>query len=94
MRDLHIDEDWDVPTEFDEDDKEQLLLEFIENCPYDTSDIPDDVFNSRIMQGIDEHLDYYTHTNGKIYVDDWDVFDLDLKVRLTDIVKELLGENE
>lgn len=94
MKDLMIDEEFDIPTTFDGHKKDEYYQIFLENCEYDINSIPDDELDIAIMDGINEHLEDYTHLNGLIYVEDWDVFDSDLFYLLNSKVEKLLEKYE
>lgn len=76
MRDLNIDEDFDIPTNID---REGLIDEIIRFSDIDFPDMGINELENKVGEIVDEHIEKYTHINGKVYVDDWDVFDHDLK---------------
>ena len=79
MRDLNIDEEFDVPIEIDRD---EIIDEIIRFSDIDFPEMDFDELKEKIGEVADEHIENYTHTNGKVYVDDWDVFDSDLRRKI------------
>lgn len=70
MRDLNIDEDFDIPTNID---REELIDEIIRFSDIDFPDMDINELENKVGEIVDEHIEKYTHINGKVYVDDWDV---------------------
>jgi hypothetical protein len=55
---------------------------------YSCDDIDVDLFFEAIEKAIDKTLDEYTE-NGKLLVDDWDIFDQDLDTNVSNELMEL-----
>lgn len=87
MKNLDIDEEFDVPTEINRD---ELIDEIIRFSDIDFPDMDFDELTEKVGQIVDEHVENYTHTNGKVYVGDWDVFDNDLRRK---VIRKLCADN-
>jgi len=80
--DFSSDEDFNIPTEIDREELADDILQFADWLP-DASTIEEaEEMRKIILEAIDEQVEAYTHENGKVYVDDWDIFDSDLKYRV------------
>lgn len=79
MRDLNIDEEFDIPTEIGRD---ELVDEIIRFSDIEFPDMDYKELTEMVGKVVDEHIENYTHTNGKVYVGDWDVFDSDLRKKV------------
>lgn len=82
MRDLHIDEDFNIPTEIDREELADEIIRFEDWVPDVSTEEEVEELREIILEAIDEQVEAYTHTNGKVYVDDWDVFDSDLRYKI------------
>lgn len=94
MRDLNINEEFDVPTEIDREELADDIIMLGDGFPETSTQEEYEEFRNVILEAIDEHVENYTHTNGKVYVDDWDVFDSDLRYRVRRKISEHYGEEE
>lgn len=75
MRDLGIDEDFDYPIEVDEEYKENLTDEIILSGRFDMYDVEYEELYEIMSDSLDKAFDYFTHTNGKVYIEDWSEFE-------------------
>ena len=83
MRDLEIVEGIDVPEEFTQERIDDLIEEFIltdefDDFIYDDEGVLDYQLHRKVWdtleENIKESIDYYTHLDGKVYIDDWGEF--------------------
>lgn len=88
MKNLDIDEEFDIPCEIDRDELTDEVIRFY-NIEF-PDDMEFDEINEKVGQIIDEHIENYTHTNGKVYVGDWDVFENDLRRK---VIRKLCADN-
>lgn len=81
MRDFEIVEGIDEPVKFDDEDINHLIDEAVANFNdflYDENDfLVVEKFEdlcSVLEKNIKEAIDYYTNTDGYVYIDDWSEF--------------------
>lgn len=74
--DMAYDDNADYSTTIDREDYFMRLLEKVSGYYY-TDSIDYDVLEKNIYAAIDEQVENYS-VEGKLYVDDWDVFDGEL----------------
>lgn len=80
--DFSIDEDFNIPAEIDREELADDIMMFADWLP-DASTIEEaEEMRKIILEAVDEQVEAYTHENGKVYVDDWDVFDSDLRYKI------------
>jgi len=77
--DIFFEDDTDYSTTIDREDYFERLSEKI-SSEYYTDEIDYEVFSKAIYDAIDERVRFYTKDDGKMYVDDWEVFDFDMWV--------------
>ncbi|KWW24386.1 MAG: hypothetical protein F082_1785 [bacterium F082] len=75
--DIFLEDDTDYSTTIDRDDYFERLSEKIA-FDYNTDHIDYETFSKAIYDAIDEQVKSYTKDDGKMYVDDWEVFDFDM----------------
>ena len=96
MRDLGIDEDFDYPIEVDEEYKEDLIVEIILSGRFDMYDVEYEELYEIISDSLDKAFDYFTHTNGKVYIEDWSEFEeyteSEIEKKLENLIKELKSD--
>lgn len=89
MRDLEIVEGVDIPVEFSEEQIDNMVTDVISGLLLSpTDDISNFMFGENdefimenfrkvsniLKDNIKEAIDYYTHIDGKTYIDDWSEF--------------------
>lgn len=81
MRELDIDEEFDIPYPIN---KEQMIEDIILSPKYSDCDVDYETFYSIVSEVVDEEIDFYTHVNGKVYIEDWGEFENDIDSRIVD----------
>lgn len=75
--DIFLEDDTDYSTTIDREEYFERLSEKI-SFDYSTDHIGYETFSKAIYDAIDEQVKLYTKDDGKMYVDDWEVFDFDI----------------
>lgn len=94
MRDLGIDPEFEVPTDFSKESVDRmaddLMLVAVDWREYMTDTDSCNRVHSIICDCLNTLAEQNRHINGQVYILDWDVFDADLRL----MVEEHLKENE
>lgn len=91
MRDLDIDPDFEVAADFSEESVERMADDFVMFGndwlnDYITDEASYDKVHDIIKDCINSLAEDNRHINGEVYIFDWNVFDVDLRLRVKSIL--------